>query len=60
LIQRFEDEQLPEIAGPIAKMWRRDGMKGRVAASTFYRWFASDLWPGEATDAELLQFALGR
>jgi Initiator Replication protein len=60
LIQRFEDEQLPEIAGPIAKMWRRDGMKGRVAASAFYRWLASDLWPGEATDAELLQFALGR
>lgn len=60
LTQRFEDEHLPELAGPIARMWRRDGMRGRVAASAFYRWLAADLWPGEATDAELLQFALGR
>ena len=48
------------VSKGIAKMWRRDGMKGRVAASTFDRWLASDLWPAEATNAELLQFALGR
>lgn len=60
LLQRFEDEHLPELAGPIARLWRRDGMKGRVAASAFYRWLSSNLWPGEATDAQLLEFALGR
>jgi plasmid replication initiation protein len=59
-IAAFEAEQLPELAAPIARAWRRDQVKSRVAASTFFRWLASSLWPGEVTDKELLEFAMSR
>ena len=59
-IAAFEAEHLPELAAPIARAWRRDQVKSRVAASTFFRWLASSLWPGEVTDKELLEFALSR
>lgn len=59
-IAAFETERLPELASPIAKAWRRDGINSRVAASTFYRWLASSMWPGEVTDKELLEFAMSR
>lgn len=59
-IAAFEAERLPDLASPIARAWRRDGIKSRVAASTFFRWLAGSLWPGEVTDKELLEFAMSR
>lgn len=59
-IGRFETERLPELATPIAKAWRRDGIDSRVAASSFYKWMAGQLWPNEVTDKELLEFAMTR
>ena len=59
-IVRFETERLPEVASPIAKAWRRDGIDSRIAASTFFRWLSGVLWPGEVTDSELLAFAMSR
>lgn len=59
-IAAFEAERLPDVASPIAKAWRRDGIKSRVAASTFFRWLAGSMWPGEVTDKELLEFAMSR
>lgn len=59
-ITRFEDERLSELASPIAKAWRRDGVKSRIAASSFFRWLAASMWPGEVTDKQLLEFAMDR
>lgn len=56
----FEAECLPDLAAPIAKAWRRDQVKSRIAASSFFRWLANNLWPGEVTDKELLEFAMSR
>jgi hypothetical protein len=60
LVARFDIERLPELASPIAKAWRRDGVASRIAASSFYRWMASVTWPGEVTDTELLEFAMSK
>jgi len=49
-----------ELASPIAKAWRRDGVKSRIAASSFFRWLAASMWPGEVTDKQLLEFAMNR
>jgi len=59
-LQRFESERLGELATPIAKAWRRDGINSRIAASSFFRWLPSALWPGQVTDKELLDFAMSR
>ena len=59
-IARFEEERLGELASPIAKAWRRDGVKSRIAASSFSRWLAASMWPGEVTDKQLLEFAMNR
>jgi hypothetical protein len=59
-VARFEDERLSELASPIAKAWRRDGVKSRIAASSFFRWLAASMWPGEVTDKQLLAFAMDR
>jgi hypothetical protein len=59
-VARFEEVRLGELASPIAKAWRRDGINSRIAASTFYRWLATTMWPGEVTDGELLEFAMAR
>ena len=59
-IARFEDARLSELASPIAKAWRRDGVKSRIAASSFFRWLAASMWPGEVTDKQLLEFAMDR
>lgn len=59
-LARFETERLPEVASPIAKAWRRDGIDSRIAGSTFNRWLAGVLWPGEVTDSDLLNFAMSR
>ena len=59
-VDRFEAEKLPDLATPIAKAWRHDGVKSRIAASTFYRWLSSSMWPGEVTDKQLLEFAMTR
>ena len=59
-VARFEAERLGDLASPIAKAWRRDGIKSRIAASTYYRWLASVMWPGEVSDKELLEFAMSR
>ncbi len=57
---RFESERLGELAAPIAKAWRRDGVNSKIAGSTFFRWMASVTWPGEVGDKELLEFAMSR
>ncbi len=59
-IAKFEEERLSELASPIAKAWRRDGVKSRIAASSFFRWLAAWMWPGEVTDKQLLEFAMDR
>ena len=59
-LQRFEAERLGELASPVAKAWRRDGVKSRIASSSFFRWLAASLAPGEVTDKELLEFAMER
>lgn len=59
-IAQFEAERLAELASPIAKAWKRDGVQSRIAASTFYRWLAGALWPGEVSDKELLDFAMSK
>lgn len=59
-ITRFETERLGELASPIAKAWRRDGIDSRIAASSFFRWLSSSMWPGEVTAKELLEFAMTR
>lgn len=59
-IAAFEAECLPELASPIARAWRRDRINSRVAATSFFRWLAISLWPGEVTDKELLEFAISR
>lgn len=60
LVARFEAERLDDLATPIAKAWRRDGVNSRIAGSSFFRWVASVTWPGEVTDKELLEFAMSR
>ena len=59
-IVRFEAEKLGELAAPIAKAWRRDGIHSRIAESSFFRWLAQVMWPGSVTDKELLEFAMTR
>lgn len=59
-VARFEAERVTDLATPIAKAWRRDGVKSRIAASSFYRWLAASMWPGEVTDKQLLEFAMNR
>ena len=59
-IAGFEEKRLSELALPIAKAWRRDGVKSRIAVSSFYRWLAVSMWPGEVTDKQLLEFAMNR
>lgn len=59
-IAAFEAERLPDLASPIAKAWRQNGIDSRIAASTFFRWLAGNMWPGDVTDTELLEFAMSR
>jgi Initiator Replication protein len=59
-VARFENDRLTALASPIAKAWRRDGVKSRIAASSFFRWLAASMWPGEVTDKQLLEFAMNR
>ena len=59
-LARFEVERLPDVASPVAKAWRRDGIDSRIAGSTFNRWLAGVLWPGDVTDSDLLNFAMSR
>lgn len=60
LIERFEHDELPRLASVIVKAWARDGVKSRVAATSFFRWLAIELSPGEVTDKDLLEFAMSR
>jgi hypothetical protein len=59
-IRQFEAEKLSDLASPIEKAWKRDGVNSRVAASSFYRWLAGAMWPDEVTDKELLEFAMSK
>ncbi len=56
----FEAQKLNELAPPIAKAWRTGGVRSRIASSTYYRWLAESLWPGEVTAEQLLEFAVTR
>lgn len=60
LLSRFEVERLGDLAAPVAKAWRQDGVRSRLASSTFYRWLAASMWPGEVSDKQLLEFAINR
>ena len=57
---RFEAGPLEELAQPIARAWRRDGCTSRIAATSFFRWYAQVVWPEEGTDKALLDFALSK
>ena len=59
-IARFEAEYIPTAASPITRAWRKEGISSRIASTSFYRWLASDLWPGPVTDSELLEFSMSR
>ena len=59
-VERFESKRLGDLASPIAKAWRKDGVASRIASSTFFRWLASQMWPGEVSDTQLLEFAMTR
>jgi len=59
-LAQFEAQRLAELAPPVARAWRRDGIHSRIAAGTFYRWLAASMWPGDVTDRELLEFAMSR
>jgi hypothetical protein len=59
-LQRFIDERLPDLPTPIARAFKRDGVRSRVASGTFFRWLAAQLWPEPVTDTDLLEFALTR
>ena len=60
LRERFEGERLGELAVPIARAWRRDGPRSRIAATSFFRWVAQVTWPAQVTDRVLLDFALAK
>ncbi len=60
LVTRFEIERLPELASPISRAWRRDGVGSRIASGSFYRWLAGEFWGAEASDSALLEFAMSR
>lgn len=60
LAERFATERLGELASPIAKAWRKDGVNSRIASSTFFRWVSAEMWPGEVSDTQLLEFAMTR
>ena len=57
---QFDAQRVADLAAPIARAWRRDGIHSRIAAGSFYRWLATQLWPGDVTDRELLEFAMSR
>lgn len=59
-IAKFESERLGDVTSIIARAWRKDGLKSRIAQGTFYGWLAESLWPGEVTAEQLLEFAMGR
>ena len=59
-LAQFEAQRLGDLAAPVARAWRRDGIHSRIAAGTFYRWLAASLWPGEVTDKDLLEYAMSR
>jgi hypothetical protein len=59
-IAKFGEERVPDLARPIANAWRRDGVKSRIAATTFFRWLAGSMWPGDVTEKQLLEFAMNR
>ena len=60
LVDRFEKERVADLATPIAKAWRRDGVKSKIASSSFFRWVAGVTSDAEVTDKELLEFAMAR
>jgi hypothetical protein len=60
LLDRFEAERLVELASPIARAWRKDGVHSKVASSSFFRWLVGVRWPNGETEKELLEFALSR
>jgi hypothetical protein len=59
-LAQFEAQRLGDLAAPVARAWRRDGIHSRIAAGTFYRWLAGSLGPGDVTDKDLLDFAMSR
>ncbi|MGE0314373.1 MAG: RepB family plasmid replication initiator protein [Lautropia sp.] len=57
---RFDASAMGELPKPIATAWTREGTKSRIAASSFFRWMASSLWPEAPTEKALLDFAVAR
>jgi hypothetical protein len=59
-IVQFEKTKLNTLASPIEKAWKRDGVKSKIAASSFFRWLAHTTWSEEISDEKLIEFALSK
>lgn len=57
---KFEAEELPNLASPIIRAWRRDGVNSRICAGSFFKWFAKTTWNQNATDQMLIDYALSK
>ena len=57
---KFEEEELPNLASPIVRAWKRDGVNSRICAGSFFKWFAKVTWNEEATDQMLIEYALAK
>lgn len=57
---KFDTERLPTLPAPIAKAWRRDGPRSRIAGTSFFQWLADVTWPEEENEKTLFDFALSK
>lgn len=57
---KFEVEELPNLATPIIRAWKRDGVNSRICAGSFFKWFAKTTWNEDATDKTLIEYALSK
>jgi hypothetical protein len=57
---KFEIDELPTLASPIVRAWKRDGVNSRICAGSFFKWLAKITWNEEATDQILIEYALAK
>lgn len=56
----FEKKELPSLAPPIIRAWKRDGVNSRICAGSFFKWLAKITWNEDVTDQMLIEFALAK